>query len=94
MKNHWSSTAAVFGFVVAIVLILASDIPSNFFIGILCPPPIIFGGLPRLFNFTSFPTLAIVLLVAISAAGNAIWYMLVTETLRLLITKLKSWYPL
>lgn len=75
---------------VAIMLAFVNDIPANFLIGILFPTGFIFGGLLRLFHFSTFPTWAMVLLVALSAAGNAVWYMLVTEALRLPIEKLKS----
>ena len=91
MKNRWSPTAGVVGFVFAVILCSASDIKLNFFLGILCPAPVILGFLLRSFHFHSsvVPTWFIILEIAISAAGNAIWYMLVAETFRLLIQKIR-----
>lgn len=90
LKNHWSSTAGVIGFVVAIVLGLASDIQPNVVIRILCPTGVVFARLLGLFHIGISYGWSLMLLVAVTGAGNAFWYMLVTEAVRLSIADLKS----
>jgi hypothetical protein len=80
----------VFGFVVAIVLGLASDIQPNFVIGILCPSGVILARLLGLLHLGVSYGWTLMLLVAVGAVGNAFWYMFVTEAVRLLIAKSKS----
>jgi hypothetical protein len=88
LKNDWSSTAGLFGFVVAIVLGFASDIQPNFVIGILCPTGVILARLLGLFHVGVSYGWTIISLVAVDAIGNAFWYMLVTEAVRLLLAEL------
>lgn len=90
LKNQWSGTAGVFGSIVAIVLGLTSDIKPNFLRGILCPTEVILARLLELFHVGVSYGWSLTLLVAIDALGNAFWYMLVTEAVRLLIAELKS----
>jgi hypothetical protein len=53
---------------------------------------ILVGGL-RLFHIDGLPLPGILLLVAIGAIGNGLWYMLVTETVRLTIKALRKQHP-
>lgn len=79
----------MFGFVVAIVLGLASDIQPNFVIGILCPTLVILARWLGLFHIGVSYGWTLMLFVAVDAVGNALWYMLVTEAVRLLIAEFK-----
>jgi hypothetical protein len=89
MKNEWSLNAAALGVFVTILLLAPTDIPPVFVVGLFCPPPIILGRVldPLHVGFSSWMYF---LLIPVDAAGNAIWYMLLAETFRLLMLHVRS----
>jgi hypothetical protein len=90
MKHRWSPTAALVGVLIAVELGVISDVEPTLLVGIMCPPLVMIGALLRLFHADLIATWAILVFIALSAAGNAFWYMLIIETVRLIFERLKS----
>jgi hypothetical protein len=84
VKNHWSANAAVLGVLVTLLLATVSDIPPTFVVGLFCPSGLILAGAINL-PHVSFSQWMLFFLIPIDAVGNALWYMLLAEALRLLI---------
>jgi hypothetical protein len=89
MKNQWSANAAALAVIVTLMLVPINDLPLTIFVALFCPAPLILVRALTLFGL-SFPQWMLIALVPAGATGNALWYMLVTETFRLLILRLRS----
>jgi hypothetical protein len=56
---------------------------------VLCPPFIMVVGILKLVNIDRLPMIVYAALVLLVAAGNALWLMLVTETIRVSLANVK-----
>ena len=84
MKNQWSPVAGGTGFLVAVMLASATDIPDAYFVRVVCAGPALLGQLLRLFGLGLPASYWIsVPLVLVGAFGNAAWYMILSEAMRL-----------
>ena len=93
MKNEWSPTAGVIGFFIAVAMALATDFSDTYSVRIIVGGLMLVVQVVRLFRLTvSFDPgfWVMVPLVLIGALANAAWYMILCETMRLLVKKL---YP-
>jgi hypothetical protein len=90
MKHRWSPVAGAFGFFITVVLAIPSDITPNMFLAVVCPAVVILGKGLELLHLSEFSTWEIALLVAVAAAGDAIWYMLLVEAARMLIARIRG----
>ncbi len=93
-KNHrWSVGAAYCGIVVALVLMIPSDVPANWITGLLCPGAVLIAVILKLFGISAMSLAGYVFFIAGASAGNGIWYMLVTETCRMALERLQEVCP-
>jgi hypothetical protein len=88
MKNQWSPSAGFAGIIVTVLLAAPSHVPSTFFIGLFCPFAIILGRV--LTWVVGYRSWMLIPLITIDAIANAFWFMLVAETVRLLILRLRK----
>jgi hypothetical protein len=85
VKNQWSRTAAAIGFLVALFLGIATDVPDTYLIRVIAAGPALIAQFIRLFGLTFAPSFRnIALLVVLGAIGNAVWCMIVAEAVRML----------
>jgi hypothetical protein len=82
-ENRWSMGAATTGAVVACLLAVTSDVSLSGFWSLLSPFAVIVFGLCDRFHF-QIPALALIVVVILNIFANAIWFMVIAETLRLL----------
>jgi hypothetical protein len=89
VTHKWSPTAGVVGFTLTISLCLASDIQFNRVLAVLFPAPVILGRLFGWVHWLRLPGwIMIPSVILLSAIGDAMWYMLLVETFRLLVRRL------
>jgi hypothetical protein len=86
VTHKWSPTAGVAGFTLTISLCMVSDIRIGPALAVLFPAPVILGRLFEWVHLVGQPRWWMILLaILLSAIGDALWYMLLAETLRLLV---------
>jgi hypothetical protein len=90
--RRWSSSAAICGVAITLLLSLPSDLALTGPFGPIRPPMVFVSALIRLFQVETVPTWSLLPLIATCAGGNALWYMLVTETARLVVVNLKRYF--
>jgi hypothetical protein len=89
VTHKWSPTAGVVGFTLTVFLCMASDVRIGPALAVLFPAPVILGRLLEWVHWLRLPGwIMIPLGILLSAIGDALWYMLLAETFRLLVRRL------
>lgn len=88
VRNQWSPTAGIIGLLLTLGLGMISDFPFSGFFAILFPAPAILGRVIGLFDHVQI--WAILPFFLVSAVGDAIWFMMIAETFRLLVRQWRS----
>jgi hypothetical protein len=78
------------GFLSALALLIPTDIGPTTVVGVFCPPFVVVAAAIRLLKIDQLPVNAYRMLAILTAAGNALWYMLLIEAIRMSLLKLSS----
>jgi hypothetical protein len=99
VKNRWSPIAGVVGFLLAIPL-SDNNNPPSYLLGVLCPTPFILGWIMLMFHLSGefsiswWGVVNVIVFVFVVFVfvffGNAVWYMMIVEAVRLLLGKLSA----
>ena len=74
-----------------VLLAILSDVGPGMFFVPICPSMVILSWVVEQFHPSNFPTWSASVFLAAVAAGNAAWYMLLVETVRMLIARVRCW---